>query len=69
MLTPGGSEPLSAFINAALAESSGKSPLSVKPLPLRVIDSGANDSLGVPELLDDAGAGSPAAGRDRSKAP
>jgi len=41
-----GQRALSAFINAALAESSGKSPLSVMLLPLRAIESGAKDSFG-----------------------
>ncbi len=45
MLTPGTNEPLSTFINAALAESSGKSPLSVMSLPFRVIANGRQGQL------------------------
>ena len=52
MLTPGGNAPLSAFISAALAESSGKSPLSVMSLALRAIESGAKLNFGAPDLLD-----------------
>src|ERR1700739_4255983 len=72
MLTLPGSEPLNAFISAVLAESSGKSPLSVMLLPLRVIDSGAKDNLGAPDLLDGVTAGSapnaPLVERGRSNA-
>lgn len=51
-LTPGGSAPLSEFISAALAESSGKSPLSVMLLPLRLIESGARDNASAPGFFD-----------------
>ena len=48
----GGSEPLSAFINDAFAESSGRSPVRVMSLPLRMIESAANDIFGAPDLLE-----------------
>ncbi len=53
-LTPGPSAPLTVFISVALAESSGKSPLSVMLLPLRLIESGARDNFGAPGLFDGA---------------
>ena len=51
-LTPAPRAPLSVFISTAFAESSGKSPLSVMLLPLRLIDSGARDNFEAPGLLD-----------------
>ena len=62
-LTPGPSAPLSVFISVALAESSGKSPLSVMLLPLRLIESGARDNFGAPGLLDGAALLGPAPDR------
>ena len=65
-----GSELLSAFIKAALADSSGKSPLSVMLLPLLAIESGAEDNCGAPDLLDGASVPfGPSVERARSNAP
>ncbi|CKM56560.1 Uncharacterised protein [Mycobacterium tuberculosis] len=49
--TPGASKPLSAVIKAALAASSGKSPIRVTVLPLRLIDSKDKDNAEAPRVL------------------
>jgi hypothetical protein len=52
MLTPEGSDPFSVFSKIALAESSGKSPVSVMLLALHTIERGAKFIFGAPRLPD-----------------